>query len=145
MAGNLLTLARKFERRAAKLRENASQASVNVALAIVKELVNETPVDSSQALSNWQVALGSAVQFSIDPYYTGVRGSTQELSAVAAIAAAQMTLKGKKPGQDIIISNVLPYIRRLNEGYSPQAKAGFIEAAIMAGKSAARRQTVGKA
>lgn len=147
MASSLLTLAKRFERRASGLRQNASDLSVQVVDAIVRELVSNTPVDSSQALSNWQVALSTPAQARLDAFYTGEKGSTQEISAAAAMAAARAILRSKKPGVDVIVSNVVPYINRLNEGYSDQAPAGFIERSILVGRSvlAKRKTIVGKA
>jgi hypothetical protein len=94
-----------------------------------------TPVDTSQALSNWQVGLNSPVDDRIPPLVPGQKGSTQAASSTAALAIAEQTLLLKKAGETIYISNALPYIRRLNdEGYSPQSDH-FVERAVLAGKA----------
>lgn len=138
MARTLLDLAKSLERRADKLDEEASDAAVKVALTIVGDLAYKTPVDTSQALSNWQVAIGSPVDNSIPPYYPGEQGSTQRASAQATIEAVKAALRGKKPGDTIYLSNILPYINRLNDGYSAQAPAGFVERAVLLGRKQAR-------
>lgn len=134
MTRTLLDLAKQLEARAAKLDEEASRLAIKTAETIVGDLVNVTPVDTSQALSNWQVSIGSPVDASIPPYYPGEKGSTQGASASAALAEARAMLKQKKPGQPIYISNVLRYISRLNEGSSAQAPAGFVERAVLLGR-----------
>lgn len=134
MTGTLRGLAERLENRAAKLDEQVSRLAVETADAIVSDLVNVTPVDTSQALSNWQVSVGSPVNGSIPPYVPGEGGSTQGLSASAALAEARAMLKTKKPGQVIYISNVLRYIQRLNDGSSKQAPAGFVERAVLLGR-----------
>jgi hypothetical protein len=133
MAG-LLDLAASLERKAKSIDEAASKLAVDTALTIVGDLAFKTPVDTSQALSNWQVSLGSPVDSKIPPYYPGEGGSTRNSSAQSTIDAAKNALKQKRPGVTIYISNVLPYIRRLNDGYSKQAPAGFVERAVLIGR-----------
>jgi len=134
----LLQFAKKMRAEKVRIRALGNEAKVTVAIAIVKDLVNVTPVDSSKALSNWQVSLRTPVGKAVDAYFTGVRGSTQELSAATALAKARSILALAKPGQAVFISNVLPYIQRLNEGYSGQAPAGFVERSVMIGRAALR-------
>lgn len=134
MAGNLLDLADSLERKAKAIDEAASKQAVDTALAIVGDLAYKTPVDTSQALSNWIVTLDSPSGDKISPHYPGEGGSTQGASAAETINRAKATLKNKKPGQAIWITNNLPYIRRLNEGHSGQAPAGFVERAVLIGR-----------
>lgn len=139
MARTLLDLAISLERRVDKLDKQASDAAVQVTLTILGDLVYVTPVDTSQALSNWQVELNDPASDKIPPYYPGEQGSTQRASAQATIQAARAVLRGKKPGDKIYLSNVLPYIRRLNDGYSAQAPAGFVERAALLGRKHAKK------
>jgi len=139
MGKSLLDLAESMERRASKYKTEASELAVKVAITIIIDLAYQTPVDSSQALSNWQVGLDNPVNVPVFPYSPGFFGSTQRASAEATIAAAKQILKGKKPGQVIFVSNVLPYINRLNDGYSGQTPAGFVERAALLGKKQVRQ------
>lgn len=124
-----------------KLADNAGnladETKARVALAIVRQLVFDTPVDTSRALSNWRVGTGSTPA-PIPPYYAGMQGSTRAASAASAIAAAEAAIAANKHASVLAIFNSVPYIRRLNEGSSAQAPAGFIEKAILAGRLAAR-------
>lgn len=131
---DLLDLANRLERKAKAIDEAASKTAVDTALAIVGDLAYKTPVDTSQALSNWIVTLDSASTQKIAPHYPGVQGSSQRASAAETINAARSVLRNKKPGQPIFITNNLPYIRRLNDGYSGQAPAGFVERAVLIGR-----------
>lgn len=137
--GDLATLATRFRGIADKLPARVATIAVETATAVVRTLEapppEGTPVDTSQALSNWQVGLGSPIDAKIPPLVPGSKGSTQGESSAAAIAIAEQTLALKKPGETIYISNALPYIRRLNdEGYSPQSDH-FVERAVLAGKA----------
>lgn len=134
MAGNLLDLSKNLKKRSREIKKSASELSVNVALTIVGDLVYKTPVDTSKALSNWIVTLGKPSKDKLDPHFFGEFGSSQKASAAESLTRAKYILKNKKPGQSIFIVNNLPYIVRLNEGYSAQAPAGFVERAILIGR-----------
>lgn len=136
--GDLATLAKRFRTIADKLPDRASRIAAQVADEVIHVLEEPppegTPVDTSQALSNWQIGLGHAVDDRIGPLVPGSKGSSQGASSTAALAIAASILALKKPRETIYISNPLPYIRRLNdEGYSPQSDH-FKERAITAGR-----------
>lgn len=137
MARTLKDLANEVRAFSDGLNEVSNQASCEVALAIVTDLAPKTPVDTSKALSNWRVGIGQKPALAIPPHSPGRHGSSQEASVAATISEAKAKLAAKKPGETIWISNVLPYIRRLNEGYSKQAPAGFVERAILIGRKIA--------
>lgn len=132
-ATDFASFADKLDKIAANLPKAASDGAVSVATTILGDLVIVTPVDTSAALSNWQIGLGTPIDSPIDPYYPGIQGSTYTVSGQEALAAGKAKLVNKIPGQPIYISNVLPYIQRLNEGYSGQAPAGFVERAALIG------------
>jgi len=117
----------------------ANQLKIKVATEIVRYLVRATPVDTSQAISNWQVTLGVASSHIVPAIVKGRQGSTFEVSADQALEFAIAVAKTAKPGQSVWISNKLPYIRRLNDGYSSQAPAGFVEAAQLIGRKIAEQ------
>lgn len=134
MAKGLLDLATSLEKKAKAIDEAASKLAVDTALTIVGDLAFKTPVDTSQALSNWIVTLETPSSDKIKPHFPGEGGSTQKASAAETINQARKITAGKKPGQRIFITNNLPYIRRLNDGYSKQAPAGFVERAVLIGR-----------
>jgi hypothetical protein len=119
---------------AADIPQRANVVKVAAATAIVVDLIQVTPVDSSKALSNWQVGLGSKVQGTVDALQPGKKGSTHEAAIADAISLAYSILSRAKPGESIWISNNLPYIQRLDEGYSTQAPAGFVDRAVLIGR-----------
>lgn len=134
MAGNLKDLAKRLRKRADDLPEAANRVAKQVAQTIVNDLAHVTPVDTSQAISNWQLGIDDRPDTPIEPHYPGERGSTYSASASQTIEEAEAELKTKQPGQTIYISNVLRYIGRLNEGSSAQAPAGFVERAVLLGR-----------
>lgn len=131
MSKNLLDLANALNKKANSISKAASDLAVGTALTIVGDLAIKTPVDTSKAISNWQVDLDKEPDNTIQPHYPGSDGSTFSASAGETLAQAKIALRNKKPGSVIYITNNLPYIKRLNEGYSKQEPAGFVERAIL--------------
>jgi hypothetical protein len=131
MARNLLDLANSLEKRAKEIDKRVNIIAIKVAMNLLENLVWRTPVDTSRALSNWQVSFDTPNLASIEPYVPGYLGYTQQASASEAINVGNMILKQKKPGQVIYISNAVPYIGDLNRGSSKQAPAGIVDGAMM--------------
>lgn len=142
MAKTLLDLANRMYALAAAIPDANSKLAVKVALTIVGDLSYKTPVDTSKALSNWVVSVGAPSVGIIPANVQGLKGSSQGASAAEALAKAKATLANKKPGQSIFITNNLPYIRRLNDGYSRQAPAGFVERAVLIGRKQVEKAKV---
>lgn len=124
----------KFAKRmrtiAANLEGNAEELIQKVALAVDTNVVIATPVDTGRARGNWQASIGSPKRSKLGPR-----------SASATIAEAQAVIAGYKDGDTIYLSNNLPYIRRLNDGWSAQAPKSFVQIAILNGlKAVANRK-----
>lgn len=134
----LLDLANRMDQLSKKVEDDASEIAKEVAMEIVTYLAYKTPVDTSKALSNWQVGIGSAVTSEINAHSPGNKGSTQGASAATTLNIAESTLKSKKAGQDIHITNNADYILDLDRGTSAQAPSGFKSFAIEAGRAKLR-------
>lgn len=144
MAGTLLDLANRLDKKAEVISVAASDHAVKVALTVVGDLAYHTPVDSSQALSNWDVTLDSPATAKHGPHFPGKQGSTQKASAQETIDRAKRILATKQPGQRIFITNNQPYINRLNNGYSAQVPAGFVERAVLLARKMKAKFTLRK-
>lgn len=103
------------------------------AQAAYSQLVENTPVDTGRAKSNWWMDINTISTVIREPD-NGFSGQNQSLSVAA---------KNLKPDDTIFISNNLPYINPLNDGSSRQQPAGFVERAVQVGsargKEAAKR------
>lgn len=106
---------------------NADRLVRRCALATDASVVIATPVDTGRARSNWQVELGQAATGVLDPI---------DKSGQGAISAGTKVIQGYKSGSSVNITNNLPYIERLNDGWSAQAPAGFVEKAVQVGINA---------
>lgn len=138
MARTLLDLANDVDKMADQISQAASDQAVKVALTIVGDLAYKTPVDTSEALSNWVVSIGEGVgdivSGPIAPHFPGKQGSTYKQSAAETVSKAKAKLATKKPGESIWITNSAKHIKYLNDGSSAQQPAGFVERAILIGR-----------
>lgn len=138
MAKGLLDLAARLEKKKATIEKAASDLAAFVAISVTEELADVTPVDTSKAISNWRIGLGSPVVGEIEAHYFGRKGSTELISEDATVIAARIALKAKKPGQIVYLSNTAKYIKDLDRGSSLQEPRGFVKRACDNGRRLAK-------
>jgi len=143
---------RVFGQRIAKVAKGMeaklNRKMIGMAITIEQTLVLATPVDTGRARANWQVTLDTPAKTEVSSSGGNAqvgfvrdeagRFAKRYPSAQETIARAMGTLTHRRPEQNIFISNNVPYIGRLNEGWSAQAPAGFIEQAVQAAVAAHR-------
>ena len=125
-ASTLGDLASALSEAARTLPTDLNKITQDVAKYATQRLIYETPVDTSQALSNWQVGLSVGSTLQLPAYFIGDSGSTQNISAVTALGAAHQQIARKKYGMNLVIYNNLKYINKLNAGASQQAAANYV-------------------
>lgn len=122
---SLVELAAACRGLSATLEKDVNFISQEAARELTFHLIYETPVDTSQALSNWLVSLAFPTTNKINAHKEGAGGSTKEYSAARAYMAAQRIIKQKKPRIDLIVTNNLSYLYKLNAGGSKQQPTAF--------------------
>jgi hypothetical protein len=128
-----LTSQRKLSNLAKQVEVGTQDMIKRVALDIDSALVLTTPVDTGRARSNWQVSIGKTAAGTID----------QPASPSETIGNAKSELaKLRDSDSSVHITNNLPYIQRLNEGWSPQQPAGFVDQAIATVVGAIHKQRI---
>lgn len=113
-----------------EVRESTTKEVVALALEIHGQLVDNppegTPIDTGWASANWWPAVGSPA--------TGNSGQAAEGAVAgreAQRAAGVTQVLSYQLGQgSIYITNNVPYIDRLNNGWSQQSPAGFVDKAV---------------
>lgn len=125
-AKTLSALASALEYAADNIKQDVSNINQKVTSYAVQRLIYETPVDTSQALSNWRVNVNYAISGTLPAYFYGEQGSTKGISASTALGAAKQQIARKKYGMTLVIANNLDYINDLNEGKSPQADVYYV-------------------
>lgn len=104
-----------------KTEEKISVAVRKISLELFSRVILKTPVDTGRARANWQVAIGGAPDGTLE---------LEDKSGTATISAATATASGLRAGDVIFLVNNLPYIQRLEDGYSGQAPAGMVGLSI---------------
>ena len=119
---------------AAKLQiENVTNETIiDVTLRIHTTLVSNppagTPIDFGWASANWFISIGGPTtgnsgQLDADnPAAVGAREGQQASSVARFVTSYEYT-----SGQTVHVGNNVPYINRLNNGWSDQAPAGFVD------------------
>ena len=104
-----------------KAGSNAEKVVRKVALELFARVILRTPVDTGRARGNWFPSIGSpnqSVDTHVDPTGSGSTGR------------AGATVQSAKLGDVIYLTNNLPYIRRLEYGYSRQAPSGMVRLTV---------------
>lgn len=89
-----------------------------LSLDIDRRVILESPVDTGAARSNWLASVGSPIS------------SVADIDIQGAINKGAVTISGAGDYSTIYVQNNLPYIQRLNEGWSAQAPSGYIDQII---------------
>ncbi|ABF63543.1 phage-related conserved hypothetical protein [Ruegeria sp. TM1040] len=113
--------AEDIEAFASKTERKMDLAVRKIALELFSRVILQTPVDKGRARANWQVAIGTAPDGTLE---------LEDKSGTATISAATATAAGLRAGDVIYLVNNLPYILRLEDGYSGQAPAGMVGLAV---------------
>lgn len=128
------------------IREDISKTVRDVMLLAVDNVINATPVDTTNAANNWILSFGRP--------YPGVDGSREAPSHAVQDASirAMQNYDAGRDGKVYLRNNVL-YLEFLDRGWSQQAEPGFVAAALTAAvrraprgrKQAARKMLIGMA
>lgn len=95
---------------------------------ILNDLVQQTPVDTGAARANWVVSIGSPNSAS----------SLTQTDYSSSRTEGERTIMAAPVFKNIYIQNNLPYIRRLNDGWSLQAPSKYVDR-IVTGRAAEDR------
>ncbi len=90
-----------------------------VALELLGRVIQETPVDTGRARGNWNVSVGRE-----DPATNDERRAPQALQEGGAVIEG---VKLGTRGDQVYVTNGLPYIGPLNNGHSQQAPRGYVQ------------------
>ena len=89
-----------------------------IALEVFRRVILKTPVDTGRARGNWQCTISVPASSVAD---------VEDKGGGKAIAQAADEVMGWEPEKVVIfLTNNLPYIHRLEDGYSQQAPAGMV-------------------
>lgn len=115
-----------------QLEDATEEATVSMALNIHGGLVEETPVDTGWARSNWLPSVGVPRRDTV-----GEPGKPND--AAAGLGQSEVA-DWKIADGPIYVTNNVPYIQRLNAGSSTQAPSGFVEGVVQREVNKANRR-----
>ena len=101
-----------------------------IALEMFRKIILKSPVDTGRFRGNWQLAIGSVPEGTLE---------LDDKTGTATIAKGAATALGFNAGETIFFANNLPYARRLEEGYSQQAPNGMVALTIQEFESVVSR------
>lgn len=104
-----------------ELEDEINEEARKVAFSVLNGVIVTTPRDTGRAAGNWFVGINSPDR-SVEP--------NRRSGEAVREGAARMQAAEFLPYPEIILSNSLPYIERLNTGYSLKAPAMFVEIEI---------------
>jgi hypothetical protein len=109
---------------AAELTSDVSKEIRKLGILVDQAVVGATPFDTGRAKANWLMSINNP--------QTGTVDSGFDASGSYSLNLAQSVLADYPANElpDLWIVNNLPYIQRLNEGWSQQAGSKYIETAI---------------
>lgn len=145
---DLLDLANDMSLLSGRIDAFRKQTTEDVALTILSDLVQVTPVDTGTALSNWLLTVGAPAAALVPAHFPSPKGrvkrgvwehavdpvATAQANVTPTMDAAKAVLATKQPGQTIFITNGVSYISELDQGSSVQAPSGFVDRAIILGE-----------
>ena len=100
--------------------EKAALVVRRAALELQSGMIERSPVDTGRFKGNWQC-------------------QGEDKSGQGALGRTATTLQGWTPGQTIVLSNSLPYAKRLENGWSDQAPSGIVRLTVQAYSDAVKR------
>lgn len=117
-----------------RISEAANAMAVGATQAMADDLIDHTPVDTTEHASNWQVAVNQRPTFGLPAIVPGERGSTAPQSRREAKAHVARSLAAKEPGVMVDLANLAPAIEDLNNGTSAQEPAGMVQRGVRVGE-----------
>lgn len=114
---------------AAKTEGNVDKLRRGVFQNLAGNIIEATPIKTGRAAGNWQATVN-----------TPATGTVTNTSPTAAVAAAQAASQAAKEDSTLWLINNLPYIKRLEYGYSKQAPQGMLRLAVQNFQAAIDKQ-----
>ena len=136
------SFARKMRDYADDIPKQLNQIKQELAIEFATEVVPATPVDTGRARGNWQAGLSRRPVGEIVGVYGGRGGLNLGARGDSSIEQIRRVARAAKPRQRIYITNNVPYIERLNDGYSNQAPKRFVQMALQRARKTIDKQRI---
>ena len=128
-------LASRLEKKIEELAKNNDKVK-KVARAVLQSLVENTPVDTSKAISNYQVSLVAPKTSVKNAFFVGRGGTTKGESSAEVLRRGFRIINERKDGQAIYIVNNTDYIAKID---SDGIHTPFVKPAVLKGRRMAKK------
>ena len=108
----------------------AERLIVKITLDVTANLIEDTPVDTGWARANWVPSVGKRSRRPAQSFSGRTPSAAVQAAAAKQTAGTAQALGYKLERGRVFVSNNVDYILRLNDGYSRQAPAGFVQRGI---------------
>lgn len=126
ITSNMNEFARNMKSLEGKFKTNSVREFRKFVISISSSIIIGTPWDTGKARGNWQSSIDSPILSTIDRLDLSGKGvASQDVGTVSK----QIMFNNMK----FWLCNNLPYINRLNSGWSKKADPGYIERIVEAG------------
>ena len=133
MAG-LGNLAKRMATLEKEIKAKTNGAVQSLADAMVRSMYENTAVDTSKALSNWRIAIGSQPPVGDIPAHSlGSFGSTRDSSGSTMQKIAYAAISMRRVGEEIHLYNNVDYILKLEKSHP--VYSGMVSKAMSAGSA----------
>lgn len=126
-----------FESEIARIIKNREKVTREIfaasALQITEKVITRTPVDTGRARGNWNASINSAddsVREDNSDAGSNIKAPNQSPAGQKALNRATGAATGLQLGDTFYLTNGLPYISRLEYGYSGQAPSGMLRLTV---------------
>lgn len=106
---------------AEKTQKKLEMAVRKIAMSVFREVILMSPVDTGRFRGNWQVAINSIPQGTLE---------IDDKSGAISISKADAEAMKLEVGESIYLINNLPYARPLEYGHSKQAPQGMVRITV---------------
>lgn len=132
---DLSTFGSRMRSRGDRIESNATKAKRKVGVAVVTAVVQTTPIDTGRARFWWNVSMNRPNH---NYEYESFEGGGRVGDWLGKMATSRVAILRATEKDIIYISNGLPYIGKLNRGYSAQAPRDYVRTASILGAQVVR-------
>ena len=130
MSVNTVEFMQSFNTNVERTKKNYDQAFRAMALQLFGSIITRTPVDEGRARGNWQVTINSPANGELE---------TTDKGGQRTLATGSRSIASRTGEQVLYFTNNLPYIQRLENGWSQQAPSGMVRVTLTEFEAALRK------
>jgi len=107
-----------------KVKNRLTVVPRKIALEVLRRVVMRTPSRSGRARGNWQTSVGAPIETELGKQHNAPAGGAPISRGAQVISGWDAT------NVSIFLMNNVPYIQRLEDGYSDQAPSGMVKITV---------------